>query len=145
MYLDQVVTGAGTTNQVTKRLGTWGTVGRGYSIYDWVPLTDDGLAAPVVVKLGGTNTLRIATTGNSNPNYFMLVPASGITLTAGRSGNNLVISFPTQPGVIYRVFQRDNLTAGTWSLLTSVVGDGTVKLVSDPLPAAKRFYKVVAP
>ena len=47
MYLDQVVSGAGTTSQVTTRLGRWGIVGRGYNIYDWVPLTDEGLAAPV--------------------------------------------------------------------------------------------------
>ncbi len=145
MYLDQVVSGAGTTSQVTKRLGRWGIVGLGYSIYDWVPLTDDGLGAPVVVKLNGLSTLRIATTGNSNPNYFMLVPASGLTLTAGRAGNNVVISFPTQSGVIYRVFYRDNVNAGNWDLLTTVIGDGTVKTASDLATSTGRFYKVVAP
>jgi hypothetical protein len=98
-----------------------------------------------VVNLNGLATLRIFTTGNSNPNFFMLVPATGITLTAGRSANNVVISFPTQAGVIYRVLYRDNLTAGNWSLLTSVVGDGTIKPVSDPAISTGRFYKVVAP
>ena len=49
-----------------------------------MPLTDDGLAAPAVVKLNGVTTLRLTTAGNCNPNYFMLVPASGITLTATR-------------------------------------------------------------
>ena len=145
MYLDQVISGAGTTSQVTERLGRWGIVGRGYSIYDWVPLTDEGLAASVVVQLNGLSTLRIATTGNSNPNYFMLVPASGVTLTAGRVGNNVIISFPTQSGVIYRVFYRDNLNAGNWALLTSVIGDGTVKTASDPATTTGRFYQVVAP
>ncbi len=145
MYLDQVISGSGTTNQVTRRLGHWSTVGRGYNIYDWVPLTDDGLAAPVLVKLNGLSTLRITTSGDNNPNFFMLVPASGITLAASRTGNNTVISFPTQAGVIYRVFYRENLIAGTWSLLTSVLGDGTTKSASDPSTAAKRFYKVVAP
>jgi hypothetical protein len=47
--------------------------------------------------------------------------------------------------VIYRVFYRDNLSAGNWSLLTSVLGDGTVKSASDPATATGRFYKVVAP
>ena len=145
MYLDQVISGAGTTNQVTTRRGRWGIVGRAYNIYDWVPLTDDGLAAPVAVKLNGLGTLRIATTGNSNPNYFMLVPATGITLTTGRSGNNVVISFPTQSGVIYRVFYRDNLNVGNWALLTTVIGDGTVKAASDLATSTGRFYKVVAP
>ncbi len=145
MYLDQVISGAGTTSQTTTRLGRWGIVGRGYNLYDWVPLTDEGLTAPVLVKLNGLATLRIATTGNSNPNYFMLVPASGINLTAGRSGNNVVISFPTQAGVIYRVFYRDNLATGNWSLLTTVLGDGTIKTASDPATSAGRFYKVSAP
>ncbi len=145
MYLDQVTSGAGTTSQVTKRLGRWGIVGRGYNIYDWVPLTDDGLAAPVGVQLNGLSTLRVATTGNSNPNYFMLVPTTGFPLSAGRSGNNVVIAFPTQAGVIYRVFYRDNLAAGNWVLLTTVIGDGTVKPVNDPVTATGRFYRVVAP
>jgi hypothetical protein len=145
MYLDQVISGAGTVNQVTKRLGRWGTIGLGYRSYDWVPLTDDGLAAPALVKLGGLSTLRIFTTGNSNPNFFMLVPTSGITVTATRSGGNIVLSFPTQTGVVYRVFSRPDLTTGSWTLLTTVAGDGTVKSVSDPSTGTRRFYRVVAP
>ncbi len=145
LYLDQVIQGAGTANQVTIRLGRWGTVGRSYSTYDWVPLTDDGLVAPVVIKLNGLATLRITTTGNNNPNYFMFVPVSGIALTAGSSSGSNVVSFPTQTGVIYRVLYRESLTEGTWMLLTSVVGDGAVKSVTDPSTAARRFYQVVAP
>ncbi len=75
----------------------------------------------------------------------MLVPASGITLTAGRSGNDGVIAFPTQPGVSYRVFYRVALSTGNWSLLTAVLGGGTVKPVSDTSTEAQRFYRVVAP
>ncbi len=145
MDLDQVVAGAGTTNQVTKRLGRWSAVGRGYRLYDWVPLTDDSLAVPVLVKPGGQTTLRIATTGNSNPNYFMLVPVSGITLSAAHSNGSNLLSFPTQTGVIYRVFYRNDLAAGTWTLLTTVAGDGGVKSVGDPSSSTARFYKVVAP
>jgi hypothetical protein len=145
MYLDQVISGTGTVNQVTKRLGRWSSAGLGYSSYAWVPMTDDGLAAPVSVKLNGLTTFRITTAGDSNPNFFMLVPASGITLTAVRSGNNVAVSFPSQSGVIYRVFYRDNLSTGTWSLLTSVLGDGTVKSVNNPATATGRFYKVIAP
>jgi hypothetical protein len=146
IYLDQVISGAGTTNQVTKRLGTWGAVGGGRQTYAWVPLTDDGLVAPIVVKLSGVSTLRVSTTtGLCYPNYFMLVSASGITLSAARSGSNVNISFPTQAGVAYRVFYRNDLNAGSWTVLTTVLGDGTVKSVSDPSTAAKRFYKVVAP
>jgi hypothetical protein len=145
MELDQVVSGAGTTNQVAKRLGLWGTVGRGYTVYDWVPLSDSSLSTPVVVKLNGQTTLRIATTGNTNPNFFMLVQVSGITLSAKHSNGSTVLSLPTQPGVIYRVFYRTSLATGQWSLLTTVLGDGTVKTVSDSSTDTARFYKVVAP
>jgi hypothetical protein len=144
MDLAQVVSGAGTTNQLTQRLGQFGAVNN--ATMGWVPLTDDGLVAPVAVKLGGTNTLRITTpTGNCYPNYFMLVPASGITLSAAGSGSNVSISFPTQAGATYRVFYRANLTTGNWILLATVAGDGTVKSVSDPLTGSQRFYKMTSP
>src|SRR5207249_10793566 len=104
MYLDQVVSGATTTNQVTKRLGQWSATGKDYVTFDWVPLTDSGQVAPVAIKLNGLSTLRITTAGSCNPNYVMLVPATGISLTAVLQGNNIVISFPTQNGANYRVF-----------------------------------------
>jgi hypothetical protein len=129
---------------VTKRLGQFYAVNN--QPFDWVPLTDDGLVAPVVVKLGGTNTLRISTTtGNCYPNFFMLVSASGITLSATRAGSNVSISFPTQTNATYRVFYRADLTTGNWILLTTVLGDGTRKTVSDPLTGSQRFYKVTSP
>ena len=145
MYLDQVVSGAGTTDQVTKRLGQFGAVNN--ATMGWVPLTDDGLVAPVVVKLGGTNTLRISTiTGNCYPNYFMLVSASGISLSATRAGSNVAVSFPTLAGANYRVYYRTNLSTGNWTLLNTVLGDGTVKSVSDSSAASnQRFYKVTSP
>jgi hypothetical protein len=145
MYLDQVVSGAGTVNQVTRRLGRFSGFGKDYITYDWVPLTDDGLAAPAVVKLDGLTTLRLTTDGNCNPNFFMLVPAAGITLQATSSAGNTVLSFPSQNGVNYRVFYRTNLTVGNWTLLSAVVATGAVTSVSDPFTGISRFYKVTAP
>jgi hypothetical protein len=144
MYLDQVISGAGTTNQVTKRLGHFHNFARGFQTHDWVPLTDDGLAAPVVVKLGGVGTLRLSS-GTFNANYLMFVPAGGISLKAARSGNNTVISFPTQQGVVYRVFYRTDIASGNWTLLTTLLGDGSVKSASDSSTDRQRFYKVVSP
>jgi hypothetical protein len=95
--------------------------------------------------LAGVTTLRTSTTGNCNPNYFMLVPVSGINLTASQSGSNVVLSFPTQAGLSYRVFYRAEAGTGNWTLLTTVAGDGTVKTVSDAPTATRRFYHVVAP
>jgi hypothetical protein len=146
MFLDKVVSGAGTVNQVTSRLGQWSTVGRDYVTYSWTPLTDAGMVAPAVVTLGGVSTLRITTEGSTNPNFFMLVPAAGIKIGATHSGNNIQVYFPTQAGSTYRVFYRNSLKAtNTWSLLTLVPGDGTVKSVSDPTSNSPRFYKVSSP
>jgi hypothetical protein len=145
VYLDRVVSGVGTTTQQTLRLGRFGAVGRAYNLYDWVPLRGISLDAPVVVNLKGVGTLRIATDGNTNPNYLMFVPATGVALTATQSGGNFRFSFPSQAGVIYRAFVRTNLSSGSWTLLTSVLGDGTVKTVSDPATGTQKFYKIVAP
>lgn len=145
MDLDQVVSGAGTANQVTRHLGQFDAVNN--ATMSWVPLTDGGLLAPVAVNVGGLNTLRVSTsTGNCYPNYFMLVPASGIQLSAATAGANVVVSFPTQAGYNYRVFYRTSLTAGNWILLNAVLGDGTVKSASDSSASSnQRFYKVTSP
>ncbi len=145
VYLDKVVSGFGTTSQVTQRLGRWGGADQGWNNYTWVPLTDEGLSAPVLLTLGGTNTLRMSTTGNANANYFMLVPISGINVTTTKVGGNIAIAFPTQNGATYRLFYRTSLTSGTWTLLTTVLGDGSVKTVTDPIGAGSRYYQIVAP
>ncbi len=145
MDLDQVISGAGTTNQVTRHLGQFFAVDN--AAMGWVPLTDDGLVEPAAVNLGGTNTLRVTTpTGNCYPNYFMLVPAAGIQLSAASAGGNVVVSFPTRTGYDYRVFYRTSLTTGNWILLKAVLGDGTIKSASDSRASSnQRFYKVTSP
>jgi hypothetical protein len=75
----------------------------------------------------------------------MFVPASGIPISAAKIGAAVQVSFPTQTGVLYRVFYRTDLTGGNWSLLTTVLGDGSAKTVSDPAPDLQRYYKIVAP
>ncbi len=145
MYLDKVVSGAGTTTQVTQRLGRWGAVGRDWQLYDWVPLTDEGLAAPTIVSLDGLSTLRITTTGNCNPNYIMLVPTSGFNVSGQASGGNIVIKIPTQGGATYRVFSRSDLNTGNWVLQQTVLGDGSTKSVTLPATSAKQFYRVTSP
>jgi hypothetical protein len=146
MNLEQVVSGAGTTNQTVRQLGNWNAVGVNDITYSWVPLTDNGLVEPVVVSLNGVETLRVTTTtGDCYPNYFMLVSTSGIRLSAARSGSNVVVSFPSQAGVVYRIFSRGVLGAGSWNFVTSVLGTGGVLPVSIPGASAAEFYTVVAP
>jgi hypothetical protein len=147
MTLGQVVSGQGTTNQVVKPLGQWSGVGAGINSFAWVPLTDAGGVAPAMINLTGTPTLQIGTpTGNCYPNYFMLVSAAPLNLRATWTANQVNLSFPTQAGANYRVFYRTNLVAGSWTPLTSVLGDGTVKSVTDSVTGSnQRFYKVTSP
>jgi hypothetical protein len=146
MYLQQVVSGAGTTNQAVKQLGYWSADGVNDLTHAWVPLTDAGLAAPLAVSFNGVETLRITTpTGDCYPNYFMLVPASGIKLSAAKSGSNVVISFPSQTGVVYDVYSRAALDSGNWNFQTTVLGTGGVVPVSILASTAAQYYEVLAP
>jgi hypothetical protein len=45
----------------------------------------------------------------------------------------------------YRVLYKTDLDATTWSLLTTVSGDGTTKSVSDSMNQTRRFYRVSSP
>ena len=140
--LSQVTSGQGTTNQTLTKLGAWIANPGGWQVWNWVPLQNNG--APVVVTLGGVSTLRVTSAGNCNANYFMLVAVRGINLSAAKSGNNAVVSFPTTAGTSYSVYVTTSLT-GSWSRLTTVAGDGSVKSVSDPITGGTRFYKVTSP
>jgi hypothetical protein len=147
MTLGQVVSGLGTTNQVVKPIGQFSSTLPDINTFAWVPLTDAGGVAPVPVNITGVTTFQVLTpTGLCYPNYFMLVPTSAITASATRSGSNINISFPTQSGWGYRVFYRTNLTTGSWMLLNSAVGNGSVVSVTDTGPGdSQRFYKVTSP
>jgi hypothetical protein len=65
-------------------------------------------------------------------------PATKPTL----SGSNIQLTFPTVAGPTYQVLYKANLTDPSWTLLTSVTGDGNVHTVSDPSNTAGRFYVV---
>lgn len=145
MTLEQVTSGVGTTNQTLRRLGQWGASGSGNQNHAWVPLTDAGLVAPAPVALTGQATLRLFTsTGNCHPSFLMFVPATGIAITAARSGANLQLSFPSQMGVVYRVYSRSSLTSGEWELRGTALGNGGTATFTEPATAAQRFYRVDA-
>lgn len=146
MELAEVVSGVGTTNQVTQPLGVWSATGRDNQTHEWVLLTHPGQASPALVKSGGLATLRLSTsTGNCHPSYFMFVPAVDLVLTAQAAGTNVVISFPTQTGLNYRLLHRADLSTGSWNLLTNLVGDGGVKSIRESMSQTQRFYKVATP
>jgi hypothetical protein len=147
MDLGQVISGLGTSNQVVKPLGQFSSTGININTFGWVPLTDAGGVAAVTVNVPGTSTFQLLTpTGDCYPNYFMLVPAAPIRLSAARVGNNINISFLAQTGSVYRVFYRTNLLTGSWTLLNSVLGNGPTESVTDsPASGSLRFYKVTSP
>ena len=70
---DEVTAGVGTQNQTRLKLGDFGTIGAGPTIWQWVPLMSN--SQPAVLSLSGLNTLQVTnTTGNNNADFFMLVP-----------------------------------------------------------------------
>lgn len=147
MTLGELTSGQGTTNQTVRPLGQWNAIGASINSFAWVPLTAAGGVAPAIVSLTGAPTLQVSTpTGDCYPNYFMLVSVTPITLKATWAANQINLSFPTQPGSNYRVFYRTNLVTGNWTLLTSLLGDGTVKSVADStIGNNQRFYEVTSP
>jgi len=61
--------------------------------------------------------------------------------TAAVSGSTVSITFPTVFGPTYNVMYRNHISDTGWTTLGSVVGDGTVKTVTDTLGSG-RFYIV---
>lgn len=58
------------------------------------------------------------------------------------SGSNISLTFPTVAGPTYQVLYKAHLTDSSWTLLTSVAGDGKTHTVSDPTSLGARFYVV---
>jgi hypothetical protein len=65
--------------------------------------------------------------------------------SASYSGGTFTALFQTVNGVNYRIEYTDTMNAGfTWNLLTTIIGDGTVKQISDPGPLPPmRYYRIV--
>ena len=99
---------------------------------------------PVLVTLGGTETLRVASGGNINANYLMFVPVKGILLTTTQSSGNVGISFPTTLGSSYRVWEATTVK-GAWTLLKTVGGTGTVQTVNVAATGSQVYFKVTSP
>jgi hypothetical protein len=140
MHFQKVTSGWGTTNQTTVALGTFTIPATGgWQEYAWVPL-EDGNGQLVTLALGGQSTLRV-TDGGANLNFLVLTPA--VSLQAALNGSNLNLGFSTETGFNYTVLYKSQLSDATWTVLSTVVGDGTVKSIADPVTAgAGRFYKL---
>jgi len=75
----------------------------------------------------------------------MLVPVrEPVLLKASKSGTNILISFLSEDGLSYLLQYKTNLTDSSWNQLGSpILGDGTVKVVSDPNTGSRRFYRAL--
>ena len=144
----QVVSGAGTTLQVSNILGYFQAPGNAYATWQYAPLLSTntpGAGSPVVLSLGGVETLQVIGDWNEHVNFFMLVPAVP-NLTASISGPNVILSFPTVSGLNYTVQWKNNLTDPAWTPLSTVPGNGTVMSVNDSLSGQnQRFYRLAVP
>lgn len=143
--LSQVTGNWGTTNQTTTLLGTFSVANTAWESYNYVSLLDGAGNLVRISFNGSTNTLRLdrpaTATADCNANFLMLVPVFAINAT--QSGNNLVISFPTQSGFNYQVQYKNTLGDSHWTLLGNpVAGDNTVRSISDPAVNDTRFYRV---
>jgi hypothetical protein len=104
-----------------------------------VPLEDSN-GQLVTLVLGGQSTLRL-TDGGANLNFLVLTPA--VSLQGAVIGGNLDLQFGTETGFHYTVLYKSQLSDAIWTVLSTVVGDGTVKTIADPVTAgAGRFYKL---
>lgn len=63
---------------------------------------------------------------------------------AAVSASEVAVEWLSQSGVAYRVEWIPALDSGTWTILTSVIGNGARMSVRDAVTEAARFYRVVA-
>ena len=84
------------------------------------------------------NSATVVTTVNADSSQQPIVNVSY------SSGSGFSGAIQTQNGITYIVQYKDDLSAASWSPLTTFIGDGMVKTFNDPAPGVPmRFYRVV--
>ena len=147
--LSRVTSGVGTEVQTTVDIGSFSVDSHGWGSYAYV-LLKDGSGNPVTLGLdGNVTTLRLTSSGpeantEANANFLMLVPvANPVSIIPSLIEGNMVLSFATESGFLYQLQYKDSLTDPNWNNLGSALeGTGTIRSVSDPATASKRFYRL---
>jgi hypothetical protein len=76
-----------------------------------------------------------------NPDQHNPIPP---VLSAGVTGDTILLSLPTVSGQQYAMEYRTNLVAGGWQTLQTIAGDGSVKIIMDSVTNdPNRFYRAV--
>lgn len=116
----------------------------GWQIYTYVPLIDASGNLVEFTTTGAAQTVKISTTGGSyNANFYMLVPATAVRLTAIAASGGIDISFRTQTGSNYQLQYKSALGDSAWTNLGSAItGDNTTKTVHDSPSGGARFYRL---
>ena len=83
----QVTSGAGTSIQTSNVLGNFVGTGASFATWQYVPLVNTNTGLPVVLALGGVETLQMMGDTNENANFFVLVPASATVNTNPATAN----------------------------------------------------------
>lgn len=76
------------------------------------------------------------------PSASVPQPATNFTMQAG--GDNLNLSFATEPGRAYTVQMRTNLTAGNWVSVTNFPGNGSPRtILISPAERPRAYYRIL--
>jgi hypothetical protein len=121
-----------------------------------VPILTQDPAPGTLVSVGTTNVITLTATDSlglfdtCQATIIVEGDAAVPTFIPGSvsySGGTFSALFQTANGVTYEVEYTDSLTAPvTWTLLEVIVGDGTIKPISDPGPLPPtRYYRIVIP
>lgn len=114
---------------------------------DWTQLGAVSVAMTDPVLVGaGVNSHRNGQVAEAIfSNFEILAVATPPTLVnSSYAGGTFSASFQTEAGFSYRVQFKDDLNAAAWTELTIIVGDGSVKSITD-IAGGHRFYRVVTP
>jgi hypothetical protein len=145
MQCAQVTSGAGTMVQSSNVLGNFVGTGASLATWQYVPLVNTNTGLPVVLSLGGVQTLQITGDGNENANFFVLAPATAVvntdpatvnfkfTVTGG--GGSPTLNFTWAPDHVgWQLYSNSvGLTAtGSWFAVPGSAAVTNISATADP-------------
>ena len=107
---------------------------------------------PNATRISDAGTVTITADATTPDIHFFvfdstLPPAVELALprivSLSHSGQAFTLSFMSTSGLKYLIETKDSLTAGVWTPLETVAGDGGLKVVTDPAATgAGKFYRI---
>ena len=129
-----------------KRVGDAFTTYRSANGTDWTQYGSITVAmGPTALVGAGVNSHRNGQVATATFGDFQIIqaPNQPTILSPTYAGGSFSGSFQTQNGFSYRVVYKDDLSAASWSLLTTIPGNGAVQPFTDSTPNPnQRFYRI---